>query len=241
MLNIFNATTETRWVNKSTKRQQTPGWLHECLLLPICFVPVMHQRQQKMSNEKKDVCQPVWSLSPEKWAAHKHSKSGEDSLLLQQLLSVTLQILSLRANVSRRLRRCEQTLAVVCRCAQTWAHVRRREQTCADVSTDLCRCVQMWADANRCEKTCADVSRRVSRRHVSRCVQMCADVCRQCRLAGETYWVRTGTLSPALRTCWRPWTLQATWAGGGLVVEGPGRLWVQVVPTFEMRCSDWTL
>lgn len=203
------------------------------------------------------VCQPVWSLSPEKWAAHKHSKSGEDSLLLQQLLSLTLQILSLRADLSRRLRRLVADLAVVCRCAQTWAHMRRREQTCADVSrcaqicADVSRHVQMWEDVCRCKQMWADVCRHVSWceqtwceqmcADVRRLVQTCADVCCQCRLAGETYWVRTGTLSPALRTCWRPWTLQATWAGGGLVVEGPGRLWVRVVPTFEMRCSDWTL
>lgn len=57
----------------------------------------------------------------------------------------------------------------------------------------------------------------------------------------ETYWVRRGTFFPVQRMCWRPLTLQAVLADGGMVVEGPGRLWVQAVPTFEMRCSDWTL
>lgn len=58
----------------------------------------------------------------------------------------------------------------------------------------------------------------------------------------ETYWVRWGSLFPVQRRWWWwPLTLQAVWVDGEMVVEEPGRAWVQEVPTTEMRCSDWTL
>lgn len=151
MLNIFNAATETRWVNKSAKRQQTPGWLHECLWLPICFVSVMHQRQQKMSNVCLSTC--LVSFTREMSCSQIWKRFTATAAVAERNFK----------NIESQ-SRCEQTLAVVCRCAQT--------------CTDLCRCEQMWEDVCRCEQMQTDVCRRVNRRDVSRCVQMCADLCR---------------------------------------------------------------
>lgn len=108
-----------------------------------------------------------------------------------------------------------------------WKRGAAAAATAANPDCKYGLCEQTWADE------WADMSRRVSRSEQTWAV--CGG------WLGETYWVRRGTLFPVGRTCWQPWTLQAALAGGVVVAEGPGRLWVQAGPTFEVRCSDWTL